>query len=131
VEGGTRPIGGSRGGGESTSEARREGLGPLQTRPVPSGRREATEAGNRRPNFCRTVLAGQPFAESTFHSLKISFNHLGEPDMVSQISSCTQKSKGHHCGAERIAKLVRYATLLASLPTNASFDQSRNGCIYV
>jgi hypothetical protein len=30
---------------------------PPQTRLVPSGRREATEAGNRRPNFCRTVLA--------------------------------------------------------------------------
>ena len=35
---------------------------PLQTGLVPSGRREATEAGSRRPNFCRTVLAG-PFGE--------------------------------------------------------------------
>jgi hypothetical protein len=34
------------------------GLVPLQTRLVPSGRREATEAGNRQPNFFRTVLAG-------------------------------------------------------------------------
>ena len=41
---------------ESTSEARREGLVPLQTGLVPSGRREATEAGSRRPNFCPTVL---------------------------------------------------------------------------
>src|SRR5580658_10686698 len=64
VEGGTRPIGGSRLGGESTSEARREGLVPLQTRLVPSGRREATDAGNRWPNFCRTVLGGVAFSLS-------------------------------------------------------------------
>jgi hypothetical protein len=44
---------------------------PLQTGLVPSGRREATEAGSRRPNFCRTVLADPAFAHSAAPATKL------------------------------------------------------------